>query len=149
MKLFSDDPEHLMDIDEVLVGRSPEPYRIESVRFHKGMALVAFEGVEDLDAAEALRNQPVRIKGAQLPPLQPDEYYLYQVIGIQARLEDGTVLGTVIDVIETGANMVFVVKPDNGGKEELFPSIPDVVVDLQPAEGFVVLRRQAYWDDPA
>ncbi len=149
VKLFSDDPEHLMDIDEVLVGRSAQPYVIQSVRFHKGMALVTFEGVEDIDAAEALRNQPVRIQGAKLPPLEPNEYYLYQVIGIEARLEDGSVLGTVTDVIETGANMVFVVKPVDGGKDELFPSIPEVVVDLRPAEGVLILRRQAYWDDPA
>lgn len=147
VKLTTDDPERLLDINEVLVGDPPAPLTIEAVRFHKGMALVAFAGIEDLDAAEALRGKAMRVSGADVPPLGPDEYYLYQVVGLEARLEDGTVIGQVTDVIETGANMVFVVTPSGGGKNELFPSIPEVVVDLQPAQGFVVLKRQRYWDE--
>jgi 16S rRNA processing protein RimM len=123
------------------------PYTIESIRFHKGMALIQFAGVEDVDEAERLRGAVLRISGTDARPLEKDEYYLYQVVGLEVRTESGGAIGTVTDVIETGANMVFVVTPPGGGKEELFPSIPDVVVDIQPAEGYMVVRRQTYWDE--
>jgi 16S rRNA processing protein RimM len=113
------------------------------------MALIAFAGIGDIEAAEQLRGSVLRIAGTDVPPLAENEYYLYQVVGIEARTEAGEQIGTVTDVIETGANMVFVVTPSGGGKEELFPSIPEVVLDIRPAEGYMTVRRQTYWDDPS
>ena len=147
VKLTTDDPEHLTGIRQVLVGDRHMPYTIESIRFNRGMALVAFEEIRDVTAAEALRGSVLRIAGTDVPPLAENEYYLYQVVGIEARTEDAEVIGTVTDVIETGANMVFVVTPPDNGKEELFPSIPEVVLDIRPADGYMVVRRQTYWDD--
>jgi len=149
VKLTTDDPDHLATIDQVFVGEKHIPHTIESIRFNKGMALIRFEDVDDIDAAEALRGSTIRIAGTDVRPLAENEFYLYQVVGIEARTEDGEVLGTVTDVIETGAHMVFVVTPTGGGKEELFPSIPEVVLDIRPADGYMVVRRQTYWDDPA
>jgi 16S rRNA processing protein RimM len=147
VKLTTDDPEHLATISQVLVGEKYTPYSIESIRLNRGMALVRFEGVADIDAAEALRGSVIRVAGTDVRPLDENEFYLYQVVGIEARTEDGDVIGTVTDVIETGAHMVFVVTPAEGGKEELFPSIPEVVLDIHPADGYLVVRRQSYWDD--
>jgi 16S rRNA processing protein RimM len=146
--LLTDNPEHLLDAEQLLVGDARTPYTVDSIRFHKGMALIAFDEVADVDEAETLRGNVLRISGADLPPLADNEYYLYQVVGIEARTESGEVIGTVSDVIETGANNVFVVTPAGGGKELLFPSIPEVVIDLRPAEGYLVIRPQTYWDDP-
>jgi 16S rRNA processing protein RimM len=145
--LTTDDPENLLRAEHLLVGEERVPHAIESIRFHKGMALIAFEDIGDVDEAEALRGSVLRISGADVRPLEENEYYLYQVVGIEARTETGEVVGTVTDVIETGANNVFVVTPKDGGKELLFPSIPDVVLDLKPAEGYMVVRPQAYWDE--
>lgn len=147
VKLTTDDPEHLATMRSVLVGENLVSYTIESVRFHKGMALICFTEIDGVDQAESMRGQSVRISGADVPPLAPDEYYIYQVIGLEARLDDGTVIGKVTDVIETGANMVFVVSPGPGEKDELFPSIPDVVIDLKPSDGYMIVRRQQYWDE--
>ena len=146
VNLTTDDPEHLATLDHLLVGEKRTPLAIESIRFHKGMALIQFEGIEGVEHAEALRGQVLRISGADVRPLAENEYYLYQVVGLEVRTEDGQVIGTVADVIETGANLVFVVAPGDGGKEELFPSIPEVVLDIRPAEGYLVVRRQEYWD---
>ena len=148
VQLLTDNPEHLLDAEQLLVGDARTPYTVDSIRFHKGMALIAFDEVADVDEAETMRGNVLRISGADLPPLADNEYYLYQVVGIEARTESGEVIGTVSDVIETGANNVFVVTPAGGGKELLFPSIPEVVIDLHPAEGYLVIRPQTYWDDP-
>lgn len=145
--LTTDEPEHLATLDQLLVGEQRIPHTIETIRFHKGMALIQFEDVTDIDMAEALRGSVLRISGAEVRPLDENEYYLYQVVGLEARTEAGDAMGMVTDVIETGANMVFVVTPPDGGKEELFPSIPEVVLDIRPAEGYLIVRRQTYWDE--
>ncbi|HEX3301744.1 MAG TPA: ribosome maturation factor RimM [Thermomicrobiales bacterium] len=147
VQLLTDNPEHLLEAEQLLVGDQRTPYTIDSIRFHKGLALIAFDEIVDVDAAETLRGSVLRISGSDLPPLAENEYYLYQVVGIEARTEAGEVIGTVSDVIETGANNVFVVTPADGGKELLFPSIPDVVTDIRPTDGYLVIRPQTWWDD--
>ena len=116
------------------------------MRFHRAGALIRLPRCQDIVTADAMRGLSVRIAGADARPLEEGEFYLYQVIGIEARDEAGDPIGTVTDVLETGANMVLVVTPPDGGKDELFPSIPDVVIDLNPGAGYVILRRQTYWD---
>jgi 16S rRNA processing protein RimM len=146
MKLVTDDPGQLDDIETVYLGERHLPYAIETVRFHNGVALIRLAGVADVVTADAMRGLSVRIAGADARPLEEGEFYLYQVIGIEARDERGDPIGTVTDVLETGANMVLVVTPPDGAKDELFPSIPDVVIDLNPGAGYVILRPQTYWD---
>ena len=146
VKLTTDDPEHLATVNELLVGEKRTPYQVESIRFHQGLALLGLVGVDTIEEAELMRGLALRIPGASVRPLQDNEYFLYQVVGLAVRDEAGEAIGTVTDVIETGANMVFVVTNEETGKEELFPSIPDVIVELKPAEGYMVVRRLEYWD---
>ncbi|HRA47969.1 MAG TPA: ribosome maturation factor RimM [Thermomicrobiales bacterium] len=148
MKLITDDPEQLLDLKTVYLGERHRPYTIESIRFHREGALIAFAEVQDVETAETMRGLPVRISGRDARPLAEGEFYLYQVIGLTARTESGEPMGTVTDVIETGANLVLVVT-DAAGKEDLFPSIPDVVIDLNPHDGYVVIRPQSFWESPA
>jgi 16S rRNA processing protein RimM len=119
VNLTTDDPDHLATLDHLLVGEKRTPLAVESIRFHKGMALIQFEGIEDVEDAEALRGQVLRVSGADVRPLAENEYYLYQVVGLEVRTEVGDTIGTVTDVIETGANMVFVVTPGDGSNEAI------------------------------
>lgn len=145
VRLMTDDLEHFFSLERVLLGEQRVPYVIESVRPHRGGALVRLRGVEDVDRAESLRGAILRIPGSEARPLAENEFFLYQVVGIQVRNETGDDLGTVTDLIETGANLVFVVTTSDG-KEELYPSIPEVVLDLDPTEGFMVVRPLTYWE---
>ena len=79
-------------------------------------------------------------------PLAANEYFLYQVIGLEAFDEAGTRLGRVTDLIETGANDVLVVTPDDG-PDLLVPSHPDVVVELDPAAGRLVVRPLRFYGE--
>lgn len=146
VKLMTDDPEHLESVTEFLVGEKRTPYQVESIRFHQGLALLGLVGVDSIEEAELMRGLALRLPGASLRPLEDNEYFLYQVVGLTVRDEAGETIGAVTDVIETGANMVFVVTDEASGKEELFPSIPDVVLELKPADGYMVVRRLEYWD---
>jgi 16S rRNA processing protein RimM len=145
VRLITDDPEHFVTLKRVLLGEQRIPYEIESVRFNRGVALVKLSGVDSIDTAESLRGAVLRIPGSEARPLGENEFFLYQVVGIAVRDEMGADLGAVSDIIETGANLVFVVT-NSEGKDELYPSIPEVVVDLNPGEGYMVVRPLTYWD---
>ena len=146
MLLATDDPDQLTSIKRVYIGEEAQPRRLLGVRFHKGMALLLIAGVSRPQQGDALRGQTVRISGKDARPLEPGEFYYYQAIGLTAFDETGNEIGTVSDILETGANAVFVLTPPDGGKEILLPNIPDVILALEPAARRLVVRPLVYWD---
>ena len=116
------------------IGSARVPYKISAARTHRKRLLLRLANIEDRESAEALRGQDVSISVADAEPLQPDEYYIRELIGLQIVTEEGEVLGTLKDVLETGANDVYVVTHD--GEEWLLPAIKDVVraIDLERKE---------------
>lgn len=116
--------------------------RVEWVRFHGGLVLVKLEGVADRAAAEELRGRYLAVPSAELPPLPPGTYYHHQLLGLPAVTEDGRELGRVADILRTGANDVYVVRPAAGGRPHLIPALASVVtVDLE--RGIVLVRPPA------
>lgn len=147
LRVASDEPEHLRRIKRVWVGEEPEPRRVRGVRFHGGQALIRLSGVTTPEAGRALQGQPLRIPGSEARPLAPGEYFLYQLIGLDVFDEAGRRLGRVADLIETGANDVFVVAPAEGGPDTLLPNLPHVVLEIRPDERRMVVRPLVYEGD--
>jgi 16S rRNA processing protein RimM len=142
--LTTDDPEHLRTIKRVYVGDEPTPRRVLSLRFHDRFALMRVKGIPTPEAGAEFRGRQLRIAGTDARPLAPGEFYLYQLIGLSVVNEAGQPLGTVTDIMETGANDVLVVAPPDGGKDELYPNHPDVVLDVDPEAGRLVVRPLVY-----
>lgn len=90
-----------------------------------GNQRVVLEGVGDADAAEALRGGAVMVAAADLPPLGEGQFYYFQLAGAEVMLTDGRRLGTIEDIMSTGAHDVWVVR--DGAREVLVPVIADVV----------------------
>ena len=147
LRLTTDDPDHLRRVRRVFLGDAEMATRVKGIRFHKGMALLRLTGVTTPEQATELTGTPIRISGKDARPLEPNEYYLYQVTGLSVRDETGIELGTVTDILQTGANDVFVVTPSTSGAPMLLPSIPEVILDLQPQAGFMVVRPLVYYGD--
>lgn len=131
--LYTDTPERFTWLTEVYLSADvadPQPLRLplEQVRYHHDLALLKLAGYPDRTAAEALRGLWVLIPRAQAAPLAEGEYYLYQLIGLTVVTTQGETLGQLLDILETGANYVFVVQGDRG--ELLLPDIPEVVQGL-------------------
>ena len=146
LRLATDDPEHLRTVKRVYLGDEAKPRRLLGVRFHAGQALLRLAGIGTPEAVDALRGQPVRIAGGDARPLAAGEFFLYQLIGLDVVDEAGSSLGRVADVLETGAHDVFVVAPTGGGPDLLLPHHPDVVLDVRPADGRMVVRPLVYRD---
>lgn len=146
LRLLTDQPDHLPTITRVFLGNSDAPTVLERVRFHGDMALIKLEGVDALEQGKALGGLPVRIAGEDARPLEPDEYFLFQLIGLQAVDEHGSVVGAVTDLIETGAHDVLVITPPGGDRSSqiLVPNHPEFVTRIAPQDGVIDVRLPQY-----
>lgn len=102
---------------------------VESAREHKGAYLVKFVGIDSIDEAEKLKNLHIKVDEEYLSELDEGEFYFYEIIGCKVEDENSKVIGEIIDILQTGANDVWVVKNENN-KEYLIPYIDDVVKNI-------------------
>jgi len=80
-----------------------------------------------------------------LPDLEDEEYYHHELIGLEVRNENGAALGTLTEIIVTGANDVYVVTPKNGSKDILIPAIKSVIKKIDIESKQMVISPQE-WD---
>lgn len=107
----TDFPERFERLGEVFVAGEGAPGRmmkIEGVRPHKGCLLVKFAGVNDISGAEMLRGAKLRIQESELLPLDENEYYVHDIVGLEVVTTDGESLGTIKEVLRSPANDVYV-----------------------------------------
>jgi 16S rRNA processing protein RimM len=128
---YSEDPGALMDFESWRVGRGEQQvhYRVEAIQDH-GKALIAkLVGIDDRDAAYALRGLEISVAKSALPPPQENEFYWSDLIGLTVINREGVELGKVDSLMESGANDLLVVK---GTREHLIPFVAAFVgkVDL-------------------
>jgi len=121
---------------KLFVGDDHKPMTLEAVRVHAKGLLVKFKDIETTEAAGLFRNQWVFIKAKDAPPLPDGQIYQYELIGFKVVDENENPLGTLVEILETGANDVYVVK-DDGGKEILLPAIPSVILDLDAGQRLI------------
>lgn len=146
MRLLTDEPDHLLEIEHVYLGERDTPIALQGIRFVNEGALISLEGIETPEEAARLSGLAVKIAGSDARPLEEGEFFLYQLIGLEAVLEDGTRVGTVVDLIETGAHDVLVIgERPGGGEQMLVPNHPEFVPEIDPAAGRLVVRPPE-WD---
>ncbi len=140
----TDLPERFLWIDTVFVGKeNPQPVTLETARMHKNFVLIKLAGYDSRDAVERLRGAWLQLPEEEAIPLEDDEYFLYQLIGlaVYALTPDSEVealLGELIRVLETGANNVFIV--DGADGELLIPDIPDVILEIDFENGRMLVN---------
>ncbi len=122
------------------VGERHKAYKLEAFRMHQGILLIQLAGLADRTEAEGLRGELVSVKLDQAAPLKPGEFYHHQVIGLQAITDAGEELGSVVEIITTGANDVYVVRGPSGG-EILLPAIKSVILKIEPPQMLVHLME--------
>ncbi len=136
VKVFptTDDAKRFGDCDEVILDTKKEKMTIhvEKVRYFKNMVIVKFREFNDINEVETFRKCDILVTRENAVPLEEGEFFICDIIGAEVLEEDGTSIGTVKDVMETGANNVFVITTPEG-KEVLFPSIPECIkkVDVE------------------
>lgn len=106
-------------------------YFVEGVRYHKNSVLLKLRGVDDLTAAEAFKGREIWVSREDARELDEDEWFICDLLGMEV-LEEGVLLGKLVDVLQTGSNDVYVTR-DEAGREILIPALHDVIltVDLE------------------
>jgi 16S rRNA processing protein RimM len=143
MEVLTDFPDRLRPNTTIYLGERHLPMRIKKKRWKDQLLLLAFDGYDTCEHVNELRNQLVYIKSDAVPPLPEGEYYYHQLFGLHVKDEAGKELGVLTEILETGANDVYVVRsPD--GHEILLPAIAPVIlrVDLENSE---IIARPPEW----
>lgn len=140
LQLWTDSPEYLRTIRNVWVGAERNPRRLSGVRYIKDRGLIRLSGVGTPEVARTMVGQRVFIAGQDARPLDENELFLYQLVGLQVITEAGDPIGAIVDVIETGANDVLVVRPPEGGQDVLYPHHRDFVVGVDLEAGTMTVR---------
>jgi 16S rRNA processing protein RimM len=133
MDVHTDFPERLKTGMTLFVGDQYQAMVVASRRPHASGMLVRFRGIKSPEEAGLYRNTWVYVPAANRPKLPEGEYYHHQFIGLNVVTDEGHDLGVLADIIETGANDVYVVR-DAEGKDVLLPAIPPVILDIKLAD---------------
>lgn len=129
MDLHTDFPERIKSGRKVYIGEKYEAATFGSVRVHANGLLVTLRGYDTPETVGRFRNQWVYVKDKEVPPLPEGQHYKYELINLNVTDDNGNALGKLVEILETGANDVYIVR-DESGKEILLPAIPSVILNV-------------------
>ena len=132
----TDDPRRFRRLKEVVLdtGKEKMNLEIEGVKFFKQFVILKFKGLDNINDIEKYRQKSLYVTRKNAVRLQRDEYFIADLIGLKVPDEDGKELGTVKDVIETGANDVYEVEMADG-KSLLLPAIKQCILNVDVENG--------------
>jgi 16S rRNA processing protein RimM len=142
LKAFTDRPDHIARRVRTLYlqqGSERSEHTLARLHEHKpGLLILTLKEIKDREAADALRGAEVYIREAEAAPLAADEYFLHQLVGLNAVTVAGQPIGKVRQILETGAGEILVIaRPDQ--PDALVPMVRDFIASLDIPGGQVVI----------
>ena len=134
IEFWLDSPQFLKSFKRCFIDR--REVKLLSARVHKGFLIVKLEGVEDVNAAMALKGRTVFIDRADAR-LPKGAFFLQDIIGASVVDESGSEIGKLVDVMETPASNVYVVK---GEREHLIPAVPEFILSTDADNGIITVH---------
>lgn len=142
VKIFptTDDVKRFDYLKEAYIDAGKEKIKVEvsNVRYFKNLVIMKFKGIDNINDIERYKGKDLLVTRENALPLEEGEYYLADIIGANVYTEDGNLFGSLEDVIETGANLVYSVQHE--GKEVLLPVIDDCVKEVNVEEKKVIVH---------
>jgi 16S rRNA processing protein RimM len=111
--------------------------RIASVRFQQGRPIIALDGVETMNDAEALAGAELKVPAEALAPLPGGTFYRHDLVGCEVRTKDGQVVGKVTDVEGPLERSLLVIAAKGG--EAMIPMVETICVEVDPAAKRIVI----------
>ena len=143
VKVFptTDDPARFKKLKQVFLdtGNGYLEMKIEGVKFFKQFVIVKFKEFDNINDIERYKRCPLLVTRENAVPLEEDEYFVADMIGMKVITEDGTEFGTLSDVMETGANDVYVIDSKEHG-EVLMPAIKECVLNVDMESGIITVH---------
>lgn len=137
----TDDNDRFYDLEEVWLdtGRDKLLLHVTGVKFFKNMVILKFKEFDNINDIEKYKGCDLLVDREHAVELEEGEYFIADLIGLKVVTEDGELFGTLEEVMETGANDVYIVKTTEGN-EVLLPVIPECVLDVDLEEGKITVH---------
>jgi 16S rRNA processing protein RimM len=137
----TEDPRRFEELDTcyLLDRGSYRPLTIRSCRYFKNLVILGFEEVGSIEEAQLLKQKELYVDREHAIPLEEGEYYLADVLGSTVTDEEGNVLGTLSDYMETAAQLIYKIKTEKG-KEFLVPAVDEFIREVNVEEKRMVIR---------
>ena len=137
VKVFptTDDPKRFLDLKNVILddGKTTLDLEIQNVKFFKNLVILKFKGIDNINDIEKYKKAGLYVTRDDAVELEEDEYFIADLIGMDVISDEGEQLGTISDVLQTGANDVYVIS-SKGQKDLLLPAIHECVLDVNVEE---------------
>ena len=129
--LTTDDVKRFKKLKKVILdtGKEQLPLEIEGVKFFKQFVILKFRGIDNINDIEKYKGKRLLVDREHAVKLKKDEYFIADMIGMDVFTEDGELFGALKDVMETGANDVYIIEMSDG-KEVLVPAIKQCILDV-------------------
>ena len=137
--LVTDDPQHRFEKGRVLHLEDGRTLTVVRYRGQKGFGYCYFEGIDSIEKAEQLKTKNLFIAKDDLPELEEGQYYYHELMNCTVYNEEKENLGEVVDILETGANLVLRVKSKN--TSFLLPFVPAFIVDVNKDTHEIIIRE--------
>lgn len=137
----TDDVKRFKKLKEVILdtGREKKTLEIESVKFFKQFAILKFKGIDNINDIEKYKGKSLFVDREHAVRLRKDEYFIADMIGMQVVTDDGEDFGTLKEVIETGANDVYIIDTKEHG-EVLIPAIKQCILNVNVEQGIMQIH---------
>lgn len=143
VKVFptTDDVKRFKKLKEVILEgkRENKILEIEQVKFFKNMVILKFKGIDNINDVEMYKGCALLVTRENAVKLKPGEYFICDLIGLEVSDDNGNFLGTLTEVIQTGANDVYVVTMKNK-KEVLIPNIKDCIIEVSLEKNTMIVH---------
>lgn len=144
VKVFptTDDPKRFCDLKEVKLdtGKGFIDLEIENVKFFKQFVILKFKKYDNINDIEKYKGKQLYVTRENAVSLEEDEYFIADIIGLDVLNEDGEHIAMVSDVMQTGANDVYILKMDEDDKEVLIPAIKECVLEVNMKERYMKIH---------
>lgn len=138
----TDEPARFEDLDEVILVHkgSRRTLPVENVRYFKNMVILKLGGIDSRNDSEVLHGAELMIPREKAIPLADGEYFIGDLVGLEVWTDEGEKFGVLSDVLQTGANDVYVVKSDTDHRDHLFPVTEECVKEVDPEAGRITVH---------
>lgn len=137
VKVFptTDEKERFKDLKKVILdmGKEQKVLEIQSVRFFKNLVILKFKGIDNINDIEMYKGKDLLVSREDAVPLEEGEYFIADLLDLDVYSDEDEKIGVLYDVMQTGANDVYVVKTEEG-KEILLPAIDECILDIDLEE---------------
>lgn len=146
LELYTQMLELLVPGSTIFVGEDYRPLTIETTRWKQELLLIKFSGIHDRSEVTELTNELVYVRTSQLPPLPAGDFYYHELIGLNVYEPDGHHLGVLVQILETGANDVYLIE-NEAGEEVLIPATEEMILDIDPDQEKMIVAKMDWYGE--